>query len=365
MPTGTKIAAIVAVVLLAAAGLYYAFVAPATPNNRTPQPAPSGANGLSSQSPATLAPAPAPSIPTVGAPPSAASTTPAIGTLGQLPTASGPTPTGLSAGTGAAAGREQPGFAPGSLSSSTGGKGDAMRPTQTPGGTINGFPSAGSGATGLGTPAPATAPTGAATAPASATARTTPSEGGPRPTPTGPAGSVPASPISIGSSAAPEASPATRPTSTAAGAETTHTVASGETLSSIAKRYLGSENAWRSIAKANPSVDPTAMKIGTKLKIPARDAAATTASSSGTGTTTTPARATAAPSGSASDLHVVASGDTLASIARRYYGNSKHWQKIYDVNRGVIGSDPAALKIGQRLNLPAKTVVVGGENVER
>ena len=70
MPTGTKIAAIVAVVLLAAAGLYYAFVAPATPNNRTPQPAPSGANGLSSQSPATLAPAPAPSIPTVGAPPS-------------------------------------------------------------------------------------------------------------------------------------------------------------------------------------------------------------------------------------------------------------------------------------------------------
>jgi nucleoid-associated protein YgaU len=149
-----------------------------------------------------------------------------------------------------------------------------------------------------------------------------------------------------------------------------HTVASGETLSSIAKRYLGSENAWRTIAKANPTVDPTAMKIGTKLKIPARESgsAGTVASSSGGssgGSATTAARTTSSTSGASGDLHTVASGDTLASIARRYYGNSKYWQRIYDANRSVIGSDPAALKIGQKLSLPSKTAVVGAEKVER
>ena len=218
MPTGTKIAAIVAVVLLAAAGLYYAFVAPPASNTSATKPSTS-ANGLSAQTPSTLAP---------------------------------------------------------------------------------------------------TSPIGSSTA-------------------------------------------------STASSETVHTVASGETLSGIAKRYLGSENAWRAIAKANPTVDPTAMKIGTKLKIPARESGSVASSGSSSGGSATTASRTTAPStsGASGDMHTVASGDTLASIARRYYGNSKHWQRIYDANRSVIGSDPAALKIGQKLSLPSKTAVVGAEKVER
>ena len=371
MPTGTKIAAIVAVVLLAAAGLYYAFVAPPASNTSATKPSTS-ANGLSAQTPSTLAP----TIPSVGAPPSSASSTPAVGALGQNPGSSAiPTPTGLPAGTGTTAGREQPGFAPGSLSSNSGGKGDfpgvtgGSRPTAAPApgagsGTINGLPVGGTGVAGstststsTGTPATGT------------TVGTT--VGAPRPTSPTPVGTVPNAPVGGTSTGTTGTTSPTSPigssTASTASSETVHTVASGETLSGIAKRYLGSENAWRAIAKANPTVDPTAMKIGTKLKIPARESGSVASSGSSSGGSATTASRTTAPStsGASGDMHTVASGDTLASIARRYYGNSKHWQRIYDANRSVIGSDPAALKVGQKLSLPSKTAVVGAEKVER
>lgn len=363
MPTGTKIAAIVLVVLLGAAGLYYALVAPPAPNNKSAAVKESGAatggtavNGLSSQTPGTLAPV----VPSVGAPPSSASSTPAIGTLGANGTAGSPTPvptpvpTGLPAGTGTAGAREQPGFAPGSLSAGGTGKGDMPAsarpaPAPAPGTTINGIPV--SGGTG------ATTPTVGAV-PASGTAPAVTPQGGPRPTTPTPAGVVPSGGVNggLGTAIAPT-SPATVATSRG---ETTHTVASGETMSSIAKKYLGNENAWRTIAKANPTVDPTAMKIGTKIRIPSADeAAAKPAARTNAGGSSGATSAPASPSAGGDSTHVVASGDTLASISRKYYGNTKHWERIYSENKGLIGSDPAALKIGQKLKIPAKSAVVG------
>jgi nucleoid-associated protein YgaU len=50
-------------------------------------------------------------------------------------------------------------------------------------------------------------------------------------------------------------------------------------------------------------------------------------------------------------VHVVAAGDSLGSIAVRYYGDSTRWQRIYEANRGVI-PDPNALAIGTRLTIP-------------
>ena len=370
MPTGTKIAAIVLVVLLGAAGLYYAFVAPPAPNTKSVAAKESGAasngavvNGLSSQNPGTLAPA----IPSVGAPPSPASSTPAVGALGAAgpSSATTPVPTGLPAGTGAAPAREQPGFAPGSLGSAGTGKGDLPAsarpaPAPAPGTTINGIPVTGGAAapTVNAVPASSTAP-----APAVSTA------GGPRPSTPGPTGTVPSTGVATGAAA-----PAAAPAAAATGGETTHTVASGETMSKIAKKYFGNENAWRAIAKANPTVDPTSMKVGTKLRIPASDSATTNAGTTksaskpeaGAGSSTTSSTATTtATAGGSEGTHVVASGDTLASIARKYYGNTKYWERIYSENRGLIGSDPAALKIGQKLRIPAKSTVVGGAAASR
>ncbi|MHC4428681.1 MAG: LysM peptidoglycan-binding domain-containing protein [Planctomycetota bacterium] len=50
-----------------------------------------------------------------------------------------------------------------------------------------------------------------------------------------------------------------------------HTVAKGDTLATIASRYLGSGSRWEAIHKANRDVigaDPHRLKIGMKLKIP-------------------------------------------------------------------------------------------------
>jgi hypothetical protein len=50
---------------------------------------------------------------------------------------------------------------------------------------------------------------------------------------------------------------------------------------------------------------------------------------------------------------LVQPGDTLTSIARRYYGDGLLWTLIYGANKGVIGKDPGRIVPGQELTLPA------------
>jgi nucleoid-associated protein YgaU len=50
----------------------------------------------------------------------------------------------------------------------------------------------------------------------------------------------------------------------------------------------------------------------------------------------------------------VADGDTLASIADHYYGDSSQWKKIYDANKAAIGDNPDAVKVGTKLTIPPK-----------
>jgi nucleoid-associated protein YgaU len=49
-----------------------------------------------------------------------------------------------------------------------------------------------------------------------------------------------------------------------------HTVASGDTLSKLAKRYLGDAGAYMKIFEANKDIlkDPNLIKVGQELKIP-------------------------------------------------------------------------------------------------
>ncbi len=47
-----------------------------------------------------------------------------------------------------------------------------------------------------------------------------------------------------------------------------HTVLAGETVESLAYRYLGSSTAWWQIADANPAVFPAVLVPGTVLAIP-------------------------------------------------------------------------------------------------
>jgi LysM repeat protein len=54
---------------------------------------------------------------------------------------------------------------------------------------------------------------------------------------------------------------------------------------------------------------------------------------------------------SASRSYTVRPGDTLSSIAQRFYGHSADWQFLYQVNRSVL-SNPNVIFPGQVLNVP-------------
>lgn len=49
--------------------------------------------------------------------------------------------------------------------------------------------------------------------------------------------------------------------------------------------------------------------------------------------------------------YTVQSGDTLAKIAREYYGNDGHYMRIFEANRDQL-DDPDQLKAGQTLKIP-------------
>jgi len=55
--------------------------------------------------------------------------------------------------------------------------------------------------------------------------------------------------------------------------------------------------------------------------------------------------------GGASRTYVVREGDTLASIARKFYKSTGRWKKIRDANKGLL-DDPAKLKPGMTLTIP-------------
>ena len=65
----------------------------------------------------------------------------------------------------------------------------------------------------------------------------------------------------------------------------------------------------------------------------------------------TPAAEAAAPAAASPRSHTVVSGDTLARIARKYYGNSGTWPKILEANKATL-ADPTKLKPGMVLVLP-------------
>jgi hypothetical protein len=59
-----------------------------------------------------------------------------------------------------------------------------------------------------------------------------------------------------------------------------------------------------------------------------------------------------APREKSQRLHKVASGDTLASIAKRYYGKASLWTTLYSENQKLIGPNPDRIVIGQQLVIP-------------
>jgi nucleoid-associated protein YgaU len=138
------------------------------------------------------------------------------------------------------------------------------------------------------------------------------------------------------------AHPSTRP------AQRTHRVQSGEYFWTIARAAYGNAAYADLIAKANPGVNPKALRPGQVIVLPEITAAPQNIGAE--------ARATAhAPSTRPVDAareYRVGQGDTLYAIAKKLYGRGDRADKIYELNKQWIGADPNRLKLGMVLQLP-------------
>ncbi len=137
--------------------------------------------------------------------------------------------------------------------------------------------------------------------------------------------------------------------------EIIHKVVSSDNLIELSKKYYGDGTKWRQIHEANKDKipNPDVLYTGLELLIPEiaisekRDDDIAYGSLPEresdeevfTTTTTTPG------------THTISSGDTLYSIARKYYGDSAMWVKIHDANEDDI-EDKRLLEVGQTLVIP-------------
>lgn len=134
------------------------------------------------------------------------------------------------------------------------------------------------------------------------------------------------------------------PAAVAANAKT-HELQPGETLTKVAKEYGVTVAA---LQQANHITDPTRIREGTVLVIPA---ATTAAVSAATPAPAKPAPAAIAPAASVKDsgeTYVVAKGDNPVKIAKKL---NVSYADLMAVNGNP---DPRKLQIGQKLKVPAK-----------
>jgi LysM repeat protein len=130
----------------------------------------------------------------------------------------------------------------------------------------------------------------------------------------------------------------TTPTTPATGLDeggpaTEHVIVKGDTFDSIARKYGVTVKA---IQAANPNLSPTRLKLGDKVKVPAKTASTAGASSSG-----------AIAANGSSDTYTVKAGDTLGKVAKAHGTTVKELQKLNNLSTTQI-------RVNQKLKVPQR-----------
>lgn len=133
----------------------------------------------------------------------------------------------------------------------------------------------------------------------------------------------------------------TQPGTLPAFAGGTYTVQPGDTFSEIAFKHYGEESKWFDIAQANPKVDPTRLRVGQALKLPARVALQEV-------------NEPLPPAPEGVKTYTIRPGDSLSTVAKVYYGDPTLWRTIYNFNRDKIGDNPNAIQAGMALKVPPR-----------
>ena len=133
------------------------------------------------------------------------------------------------------------------------------------------------------------------------------------------------------------------PVDTGSGTTREYVVVKGDSFKKIATAHGLSVSA---VAKANPGVDSSKLRIGQKLQLPASAGSSSTAANP-----EAPAAATTETSGS---VYVVKTGDTLHKIASANGTTVKAIEKANALKSTQI-------KVGQKLKLPAKSKPAASE----
>src|SRR5438067_241546 len=133
-----------------------------------------------------------------------------------------------------------------------------------------------------------------------------------------------------------------------------YTIKHGDTFWSIAKAEYGNSAYFGAIQRANPGVEPGRIKAGNTIILPDKNEVVA------------PPTATARQP-SAADLVIdpakqyrVQAGDNLSTISKKLYGRYDKWTQIYELNKDLIGQNPAALKKDMVLALPEPPLRIAG-----
>ena len=121
------------------------------------------------------------------------------------------------------------------------------------------------------------------------------------------------------------------------GTQSSWTIRPGDSFWKIARDVLGSIDHYQALIDANRSIDPDRLQVGQVISLPAIGAAVQIGSA-------------VEVESSAPLQHKVGSGETLATIARDYYGVAD-WNRLFEANRDRI-SNPDRLKIGTLIRIP-------------
>jgi nucleoid-associated protein YgaU len=126
-----------------------------------------------------------------------------------------------------------------------------------------------------------------------------------------------------------------------------HDVQSGESLTSICRRYYGDASLLEELARFNDLSNPNLLRAGRRLRIP--EATDLVRGRPANSTSTPSARH---PAGAPEPrTYTVREGDSLSEIAQRLLGSARFYKAIYECNRDVLRS-PDDIRVGMVLKIP-------------